>query len=339
MPKIANFNVVEYIELDGNTHFTSGCRPTSGIVKEEYVCSLTQLPGSGKNYDLCGNWGTTGSGSYHWVYYNTTNGWACEQYNPSISDLVTNYHPDIGEICTITYTQQSGERTIDVNGTMSSSSGASVGNRDVWLFSSGPSQGLSKFVGRIYKIKIWDDTTLIGDFTPVTRKSDGLIGLWNTITDEVYYQGGHESFYGDIPWIQGEDLFPYNENFIPMPEKALSEPPDAIFRIDETDDLPHTNLAPVLNIPALTKPFPDAVFRIEPDEMGGMPFNKLPPDCPALGAFANANNLIYARIPATVQKLGDQSFTNTLLKQVKISQDCTFDEETFPKGCLIEYYK
>lgn len=197
-------------------------------------------------------------------------------------------------------------------------------------------QGLSKFVGRIYKIKIWDDTTLIGDFTPVTRKSDGLIGLWNTITDEVYYQGGHESFYGDILWIQGDDLFPYNENFIPMPEKALSEPPDAIFRIDETDDLPHTNLAPVLNIPALTKPFPDAVFRIEPGEMGNIPFNKLPPNCPALGAFANANNLSLVRIPNTVKSIGENSFTFTKLTSVQIASDCEYYDTSFPEGCVVK---
>ena len=105
------------------------------------------------------------------------------------------------------------------------------------------------------------------------------------------------------------------------------------------DGYPTNDQFPELPTVAMTKPYPKALFRIDLQVNNGYPYHELLPKVPLLGAFANANNLIYARIPATVQKLGDQSFTNTLLKQVKISQDCTFDEETFPKGCLIEYYK
>ncbi len=334
MPKFANFNVVDYYDC-GNSGMSVGCTPTSGVLRFQWSLEILDIS---KSMDIHGNWGRPGSGYYDWLAYDSAaHRFQLQQYSPwiycysDVTDVSADTVYDIEGIISAS------GMSITVNGITNTASGHAAASRDFWLFNNG--SGNTQANVRTYSLKIWDNNLLIGDLLPVERRSDGKAGLWNQVNDEVYYPDGHESFYTDIPWIQGEDLFPYNENFIPMPEKALSEPPDAIFRIDETDDLPHTNLAPVLNIPALTKPFPDAVFRIKPDEMGGIPFNKLPPDCPALGAFANANNLIYARIPATVQKLGDQSFTNTLLKQVKISQDCTFDEETFPKGCLIEYYK
>jgi len=83
---------------------------------------------------------------------------------------------------------------------------------------------------------------------------------------------------------------------------------------------------------------PKALWRIDLD-VSDHPYTELPPDIPAFGAFANANNLTYVKIPVTVQKLGDQVFTNTRLREVKISPDCTFSDTTFPPGCRVNYYE
>lgn len=331
MPKFANFNVVDYYDC-GNSGMSVGCTPTSGVLRFQWSLEILDIS---KSMDIHGNYGRPGSGHYDWLAYDgAAHRFQLQQYSPWIYCYSDVTDVSVDTVYDIEGIISASGMSITVNGITNTASGYAAASRDFWLFNNG--SGNTQSDVRTYSLKIWDDNLLIGDLLPVERRSDGKAGLWNQVNDEVYYPGGHESFYDDIPWIQGEDLLPYNENFIPMPEKALSEPPDAIFRIDETDDLPHTNLAPVLNIPALTKPFPNAVFRIEPGEMGNIPFNKLPPNCPALGAFANANNLSLVRIPNTVKSIGENSFTFTKLTSVQIASDCEYYDTSFPEGCIVK---
>ena len=66
--------------------------------------------------------------------------------------------------------------------------------------------------------------------------------------------------------------------------------------------------------------------------------NKYLPDLIDVGAFANATNLTYVRIPPTVKKIGRYSFRNTKLTSVTIASDCEYYDTSFPDGCQIKFY-
>ena len=78
-----------------------------------------------------------------------------------------------------------------------------------------------------------------------------------------------------MSWHIGEDGLPTNENFIECPEKSMD------------------------------KPYPHALWRIDPTVNDGLPFNMLiPPEKPS-GAFMNAANLEYVHIPRSCKKIGE----------------------------------
>lgn len=112
-------------------------------------------------------------------------------------------------------------------------------------------------------------------------------------------------------WHIGSDGYPTNDQFIPLPEKAMQ------------------------------RPYPDALWRIDPDVNDGYPYNKLIPGMvpePPSGAFMDATNLEAVYIPRTCRKIGGFAFTNTALKKVRIPADCIYYPTSFPPDCEIEYY-
>lgn len=50
------------------------------------------------------------------------------------------------------------------------------------------------FAGQIYDIKIWQGTTLVRDFVPVVRNSDGVAGLYDKVENKFYTNSGTGSF-------------------------------------------------------------------------------------------------------------------------------------------------
>lgn len=111
----------------------------------------------------------------------------------------------------------------------------------------------------------------------------------------------------DYDWniIDGEIT---NRNFISMPEKYME------------------------------KPYPAALWRIDPAVNNGYPYHELLLFEPKSGAFMNASNLQTVYIPRTCKKIGEWAFRNTALKKVCIAADCTYYPTSFPDGCEIEFY-
>lgn len=57
------------------------------------------------------------------------------------------------------------------------------------------------------------------------------------------------------------------------------------------------------------------------------------------GAFYEAENLEYVKIPKSVTSIGDHAFAGTKLKEVCLSRNCTFKRSTFPSDCKITFYE
>lgn len=104
------------------------------------------------------------------------------------------------------------------------------------------------------------------------------------------------------------------------------------------DGYPTNVLFPELPASPMEKPYPKALWRIDPRINGGYPYHELLPEVPLLGAFANAVNLKTVRIPETVKTIGRYAFRNTQLTSVTIASDCEYYDTSFPDGCIINFY-
>ncbi len=126
------------------------------------------------------------------------------------------------------------------------------------------------------------------------------------------------------------------QNMPYAPPSPLASPyPSAMWRVSE-DVLKH-EIYPEAPEKPVSKPYPKALWRI--DYLSpNMPYHALFPVEKPAGAFMNAKNLEYARIPETVRKIGRFAFAETALSKVRISPECEFYETSFPENCVIEFY-
>lgn len=58
---------------------------------------------------------------------------------------------------------------------------------------------------------------------------------------------------------------------------------------------------------------------------------------PEWGAFVNSN-LSSVTISTSVKEIGEFTFHNTKLKEVRISKECKYYNTSFPEGCKINFY-
>lgn len=107
--------------------------------------------------------------------------------------------------------------------------------------------------------------------------------------------------------------------------------------IDDNGELSHTDF-PDVPERAFQTPLPKSVWRVDNQYEDGYPFNMLMPEVPAVGAFANASELIQISIPQSVKYIGREAFKNTKLKNVRIASDCTYFDTSFPDGCIINFH-
>lgn len=106
------------------------------------------------------------------------------------------------------------------------------------------------------------------------------------------------------------------------------------------DGYPTNSLFPELPASPMEKPYPKALWRIDPLINGGYPYHELMPGLvrKGPGAFCNAGKLTRVRIPSTVKLIGEKAFANTALRSVTIAPDCQYSETSFPPGCEVNFY-
>jgi len=90
-----------------------------------------------------------------------------------------------------------------------------------------------------------------------------------------------------------------------------------------------------------TRPFPFNRWRID-ESNGGYPYTELMPGVIYVkkkgGAFEDASTLSSVRVPISVKAVGPTAFAGTALQRVRIAADCTYDETSFPEGCVVTRY-
>lgn len=101
----------------------------------------------------------------------------------------------------------------------------------------------------------------------------------------------------------------------------------------ENRRLTHADLPELL--PRLSPPYPPGIWYIE---NGRLTHSRLP-QLIVGGAFSGCASLTQVSIPRSVKSIGDNAFAGTALTRVRIAQDCTYSETSFPEDCVVEFYE
>ena len=185
---------VEYIESTGTQYIDTGVIPTIDTTVE---CEIAQHTGDRFIYGSR----TSATASDKHTFNFSTNNQIYPQLWSSNTDAIS-YRYNLGDVVTI----KNGKDGAFVNGALVKSyTGVTFTESTLPMYLFGlntPAEVVTKrsFVGRIYFFKIWEKGTLIRDYVPCYRKSDGVIGLYEKVSGNFYTNAGTNSF------IKGEDI-------------------------------------------------------------------------------------------------------------------------------------
>jgi len=128
--------------------------------------------------------------------YGCTAGWStnqCTLYENKFRFLWTSYYadwvPSIGSFYEIEHSSSS----VKVNGNTLSRSADTNGNSGELMILNGKN-GIGKAAYKSYQVIGTNGTTLLRDYVPAKRNSDGVIGLYDTVTNEFCGNAGTGEF-------------------------------------------------------------------------------------------------------------------------------------------------
>ena len=171
------YQEVEYIESSGTQYIDTGVSITNDI-KVDIAISFNQL-GSGSNENIICSNGNYGNDRFLLLTSSKSLMWF-GNIKTITTDLVINTKYDI-EI-TKTY--------VALNGTQTATTDSSSGT--LYLLAS--TGGSRYFYGKLYSCKIYNNGTLVRNFIPCYRKSDNVIGLYDSVNGVFYTNAGTGTF-------------------------------------------------------------------------------------------------------------------------------------------------
>lgn len=148
-------------------------------------------------------------------------------------------------------------------------------------------------------------------------------------TDAWYLNRDDELDNTDLPESTGD------ENFV-------SPYPASLWYLD-VDNTLENKLLPESTASKFVYPYPASLWYLDDNDL--ILLNVLLPDELIIppehegGAFYNAENLEYVKIPRTVTSIGVESFQGTNLKKVCISRNCKYYKTSFPDDCEVIFYE
>ncbi len=211
VPAGSGYTQVAYLQSDGHQYIDTGITPNASY---RYTIKWQPTSATGVNgsntYKVFGSDGVTGGESitlghantqnFYWVRYNTA-----ANNSPSITDTFGLNMIDV----TAT------EGSITINGTTRSQAleqNLSANSNNVYLFCTNAS-GASMFaIGKIYTFQIYNDESLVQDLVPARRNSDGVLGMYDTVSDTFFTNAGSGTFIDDTGLASGYRRLQYLEN-------------------------------------------------------------------------------------------------------------------------------
>lgn len=188
---ISDYTALEYIETNGSQYIDTGYIPNEKTKFD--ITFAANSANAGIDCPLFGVRASDYSNSYlFWCHAEGFSGGASQIIFNGTKSNVGYFTVDKKYNIVI----QNGSYSI--NGTTSSFTSVSAGtpNKNLILFglSNGGNIDGRKFAGRLYAFKIWDNGTLVRDFVPCVRNSDGVVGLYDKVGGKLYTNSGTGSF-------------------------------------------------------------------------------------------------------------------------------------------------
>lgn len=191
-----NYTQLEYIESNGNQYIDTKIRATDLITRIEgriYKKSSAGTRGilfglyGGGNDLMYLDYSESGTTTHNTLFgYGS---YAPLQLYTSLSNAAGNKE--------IVFTHSGTSFTYSVNGTTASGTSSAVFGTSYnhYLFAYNEQGNANYFYNcRMYSFKIWVDSTLVRDFVPVRRNSDGAVGLFDKVGRKFYSSNSSAAF-------------------------------------------------------------------------------------------------------------------------------------------------
>lgn len=137
-----------------------------------------------------------------------------------------------------------------------------------------------------------------------------------------------------MAWYMGTDGYPTNSYLQDVSQPPITKPvPNSMWSCEDGNYPKNGFLQPIVGN-SVNKPYPNAMWGIKEDYPACGFHNPIP----MLGAFGHSTSLKSIKIPKTVKSIGPNTFTYSNIQNVTISEDCVYEDTTFPPGCTIKFY-
>lgn len=179
---------VEYVEFTGTQYIDTQKTTTVGKTYiQETDIQFTSYPSTGTYYINGGDYGLyfglrNESGS---VYFVNSSG---SRLSPDKAGNLNKHH-FISNINTNQF-----ENFLDIDGTRYTSSRSNAYNTSTILIGTQSATGNYFAKQKLYTYKIYEDSVLVRNFIPCYRKSDNVIGLYDTVEKQFYTNAGTGTF-------------------------------------------------------------------------------------------------------------------------------------------------
>jgi len=215
----AGYTQLEYLQTDGGAYIDTGIK-----LKASSKLEFKFISGTSYNYAVFGadNGAAYNNGEIALFYYINY---------PDLGDVI---HAVMPSSNSSSYVLEPVPRIVDINATYIISydkdylvvNGASqssgwyanyVGNRNVFLFAT--NRGDNTWTGgdtKIHYFKMYDGNSLVRDFIPVRRNSDGVLGMYDTVANTLFTNVGTGAF------IAGPEIGAASTSYVQGAHEALN---------------------------------------------------------------------------------------------------------------------
>lgn len=180
----AKFTQVEYIQSSGTQYIDTGFTPN----QETRVYAECVFPTSSTTQALFGSRTSSSANQFQFV---SSGNYYRSDYNTTASN-VTNVSYGSNKF----YVDKA-KNVFDLNGdhSLTQTYAAFTCPGSMYIFATNNNGAVyAQTSAKLYALRVYDNGALVRDFTPVKRVSDGIIGLWDAITGELFTNAGTGTF-------------------------------------------------------------------------------------------------------------------------------------------------
>jgi len=189
VPAGSGYTQVEYLQSSGTQYIDTGIVPSAGIKASGSFAILDTT--AARNYIF----GTTNGGSGRFQFsYSSQAFFGCGgAYSQPSLTVNTNRHNFVADKNTF---------TIDGNTVYTPTSNQFSGDRTIVVFGLHDNSNITNLASiKVWSLQIYNDESLVQDLVPARRDSDGVLGMYDTVSGNFFTNQGSGKFYAPDQWV------------------------------------------------------------------------------------------------------------------------------------------